>query len=290
MIGKLSFDGRDASLDFATFPVESSWETSSETTDRRMVHAFGTAIAEANGVSGLEVAPDIAMVLQGVESLVQSQSTNANPGWLFPAHGFELSRIATGSPTHMLAEDQQALFFDKDHMFDKGSKRLFPMTFWTFANMPTAAKVMRSSIAQPVTGAVAQSIAFAFQRFFQVFQDIRKQLFQKLLPKTLVKFLKRRVVGTFQKPQKLLDSGIGSHLFLGLPIGPSVIPLQKEQSQKLILPICFLGKLVRVIVDRFLAKLKAYQNPLLVIRQLSHGKLLHPEVVLPRGSFSSILS
>ena len=283
MVGKLSFDGRDTSLDLATFPVESSRETTPETTNRGMVHAFGTAIAEANGISGLEIAPDIAMVLQSVEPLVQSQSTNAHPGRLFPAHGFELSCIAAGSPAHMLAEDQQALFLDKNHMFDKGAISLFPMAF----DMPTAAKVVRAGVAQPITGAVAQSIAFALQRFFQVFQDVRKQLFQKLLPQTFVKLLKRRMIGTLRKPQKLLDPGIGSHLFFGLPIGPSVIPLQKEQSQKLILPICFLGKLVRVITDRFLAKLKAYQDPLLIICQLFHEELLLSRVI-PRGSFSSI--
>jgi len=288
MIGKLSFDGRDTSLDFATFPVEDPRKTAPEMTDRRMVHAFGPAIAQTNSVSGLEVASDIAVVFQSVEPLVQSQSTNAHPGRLFSAHRFELPCVAAGSPTHMLAEDQQALFLDKDHMFDKGSKGLFPMTFWTLAGMPAAAKIMGSGIAQPVTGAVAQGIVFAFQRFFQVFQDMRKQLFQQLLPKTLVKLLKRRMVGTLQKTQKLLNPGIGSHLFLGLPIGPSVIPLQKEQSQKLILPIRFLGKLIRVIANRFLAKLEAYQDPLLIICQLSHGKLLLSRVVPPWGSFSSI--
>lgn len=282
MIGKLSLDRRNTSLDFATFSIESSWKTAPEMTDCRMVHAFRPAIAETNGIPGLEVAPDIAVVLQSVESLVQCQSTNAHPGWFFSAHGLELSCVAAGSPTHMLTEDQQALFLDKDHMFDKGSIRLFPMTF----DMPTAAKVMGSGIAQPVTGTVAQGIALAFQRFFQVFQDIGKQLFQKLLPKAFVKLLERRIIGALQKTQKLLDSGIGSHLFLGLPIGPSVIPLQKEQSQKLILPICFLGKLVRVIADRFLAKLEAYQDPLLIIRQLlSHGKLLLPELYYPGGAF-----
>lgn len=288
MIGKLSFDRRDASLDFATLPVENPWEAATETANRGMVHAFRAAIAETDGIPGLEVAPDIAMVLQSVESFVQSQSTNAHPGWFFPAHGFELSRIAAGSPAYMLAEDQQALFLDKDHMFDKRAVGLFPMMFWTFAGMPAAAKVVRAGVAQPVTSAVAQGIAPAVQRFFQVFQDMRKQLFQKLLSKTFVKLLKRRMIGAFRKPQKLLNPGIGSHLFFGLPIGPSVIPLQKEQSQKLILPICFLGKLVRVIADRFLAELKAYQYPLFVIRQFSHGKLLHPELHYPRGSFSSI--
>ena len=281
MIGKLSFDRRDASFDFATLSVENSWETATEMTDRGMVHAFGSAIAEANGVLGLEVASNIAMIFQSVEPLVQSQSTNPHPGRFFPAHRLELSCIATGSPTHMLAEDQQALFLDKDHVFDKGAIRLFPMAF----DMPAAAQVVRAGVAQPVTGAVAQSIAFALQRFFQVFQDMRKQLFQKLLPKTFVKLLKRRMIGTLWKIQKLLDPGIGSYLFFGLPIGPSVIPLQKEQSQKLILPIRFLGKLVRVIANRFLAKLEAYQDPLLIICQLSHGKLLLPELYYPGGAF-----
>lgn len=289
MIGKFPFDGRDASFDFAAFPVESPGEAAPETSDRRMVHAFGPAIAETNGIPGLEVASDVAVVLQSIEPLVQSQSTNANPGRLFPAHGFELSRIAAGTPAHMLTEDQQALFLDKDHMFDKGSKMLFPMTFWTFANMPAAAEIMGAGIAQPVTGAVAQGIALAFQRFFQVFQDTYKQSFQKLLSKTFVELLKRRVVGALRKTQKLLNPGIGSHLFLGLPIGPSVIPLQKKQSQKLILPICFLRKLVRVITDRFLAKLKAYQDPLLIMCQLFHEELLHSRFI-PRGSFSSISS
>lgn len=285
MIGKFSFDSRDTSLDFATFPVESSRKATPETTNRRMVHAFGTAIAEANGISGLEIAADIAMILQSVEAFVQSQSTNVHPRWLFPTHGFELPRIAAGSPAHVLAEDQQAFFLDEDHVFDKRSKGLFSMTFWTFSNMPATAKVMGAGIAQSVTGAVSQGVAFPFQRFFQVFQDMRKQLFQKLLSQTFVKLLKRRMIGTFRKTQKLLNSGIGSHLFFGLSIGPSVMPLQKEQSQKLILPIRFLGKLVRVIANRFLTKLEAYQYPLFIIRQFSHGKLLLPELYYPGGAF-----
>jgi hypothetical protein len=97
--------------------------------------------------------------------------------------------------------------------------------------------------------------------------------------------LQGRIIRTFREPQKLLDSRIAQYLFFGFPVCPLVSPSQKQQSQMLTLPICFLRELIRIIFNCLLAKLKAYQDKLFVACRLFHEKLLLFQRSLSGGAF-----
>ena len=286
MIGKLPFDNRDTALDFGPFPVKDLRKVPPVTAKRRvLLPTRGFPAANTNRVLGLQTTPNIAMVVQGIEALVHGQSSNADPSGLLFGNGTQLSEISRRPPAGMLTEDQKRFVFDQNDVFDEPPVLPFLSGFHDFSLIPKAAEVMRTSVGQAVAGTVAQGIAASLQGLFQVLEKIQKQLFDGLFSKPLVKLLKCRIVRTLREPQKFLNPGIAQHLFFGFSIRPFIPPSQKQQSQMLTLPISFLGKLVRVIFNDLLAKLKAYQDKLFVACQLFHEKLLLSQRSLSGGAF-----
>ncbi len=288
MIGKLSFDDRDAAFDFGTFPIKDFRKISAKAPKGWIVlPACGLPAADTNRGLGFQTIPDVTMVGQRIESFVYGQSFDANPSRFLFGNRFEFPCIACGSPAGVLSENQQNFVFDKNRVFDKPSMLSLAPLFQAFSLTPKTAKGMRPSVGQSITCAVAERIALASQSLFQVLEKISKQIFDDLPAKTSVKLLQRRMIRTVQQSQKLPEPRIAQCLFFGFAIGPFVSPSQKKQSQMPTLPLSLLGKLVRIIFNRFPEKLNAYQNKLLVACQWFHEKLLLSQVVFSRGSFSS---
>ena len=220
VIGKFAFHNRNAAFDFGAFAVKDSGKLAAKFSDNGMKHASGAPAANANRVSGFEIRTDITVIGQGIEAFVQGQASDSNPGRFFPGHGLEFSEISCGTPTDVLTENQKRFFFDQNDLFDVGSGIPFPLRLRAFRLIPLAFDVMRSRIAQPISRTVAQGVFVSGQSLFQVLQKIQKQLLQQLPPQTLVKLLKRRVIGTLYEAQKLLQSRIAQDLFFGLAVRP----------------------------------------------------------------------
>lgn len=285
MIGKLSFDDRDTAFDLGAFPVESPGEMPHQPTTERMMRLPRRPIADANGVSSLQVTPNVPMIVQGVEPAVQSQALDSYPRRLSLRYGSQLSGIACRTPADILTEYEQTPFLDQNDMFDKGPMLSFAPSFRAFAQVPTTAQIMGSRVGQPVACRVAQGIASSLQGLFQLLQKGLKELVRYFSPQTPVKLLKRRMIRTVQEAQKLLKPWIRQYLLFGLSVRPFVVSSQKKQSQKLTLPIYFLREFARIIFDYFLAKPKAYQNKLLVARQLFHESSSFSQRFLSGGAF-----
>ena len=286
MIGKLSFDDRDTAFDLGASPVKGFWKVSPEVTEHRVLLPTGrSSIADRNRIPGFQTTADVTMVRQRVETLVHGQGSDTNPPRFLFGNGTQFPGIARRSPTGMLSENKQGFVLDKKNMFDEPPMPDFPSSFQAVALIPEAPQVMRSRVGQAIPRAVAQGVAPAFQGLLQILQKIGKQFFDRLSSEAPVKLLKCRVIGALQEAQKLLEPGICQNLFFGLPVCPFVVPSQKHQSQKLTLPIGSLGELVRVILNGFLAKLKAYQDKLFVACQLFHESSSFSQRSLSGGAF-----
>jgi len=282
---EFAFDNRDRAFDFGTFSIKDSWEVSLNPPPQRMTDLTGRPVAKADGIFGLQIRKDITMIGHRIETTVQGQTPDTKPRRFFSGDRFQFPGISGGTPTDVLAENQQGLFFDQKNMFDKPAMRLFPFSFQGVAQIPTAFRIMRTRIGQAISRTVAQSIASAFQASLQILQKTGKNLFEDLSAQSLVKLLKGRVIGRVHQAQKLSKPWVAQNLLFGLAIGPFVAPFQKQQSQKLTLPIYLFRKLTRIVFNDFLAKLKAYQNKLLVARQLFHESSSFSQRSLSGGAF-----
>lgn len=285
MIRKLSFDGRDTTLDFAPLPVKGFREITLETLKSWMLHAFGPSVSNTNRIFCFQIAQDIQVIFQRIEAFVEGKSFDLNPRRFFSSNRLELPRISRWPKTHVLTENEKCFFFDQDHVFDIGTSRLLALYPQAFPHAPLASKIVRSCVGKPIARAVAQSVASSFQGLFQILEKKIKQLLEGLCSKPPVKLLKRGMVWTLAQAQKFPEPWVRLYLFLGLTVCPFVVSSQKKQSQKLALPICFLRKLTRIIFHYLLAKIKTYQKQLLVAGQLFHGSSSYPKSITPGGAF-----
>ena len=107
VIRKLSLDHREARFSLVALAVERARKPTHELADGRVFHPARVTIARQQSIPCLQVGPNVAMIGQTVEARVQRQSLDMDPPRFLPGHGLEFSRVASGSPTDVLAEGQK---------------------------------------------------------------------------------------------------------------------------------------------------------------------------------------